>query len=93
MQSNRSSIIQPDFLMRMRFPIFSLACVAVAGLFALNGCKKSTPSTNEVVVWHWMTDRDAALQKLAAQYQKETGVQVRLELYAPSHPSLFLIPI
>jgi ABC-type glycerol-3-phosphate transport system substrate-binding protein len=31
-----------------------------------------------------MTDRDDALQSLADAYQKETGVKVRLELYAPS---------
>ncbi len=31
-----------------------------------------------------MTDREDALQKLAEKYQKETGIKVRLELYAPS---------
>src|ERR1039458_9839345 len=51
----------------------------------LFGCAKSeSPSSREVILWHWMTDREDALQKLADQYQKDTGVKVRLELYAPS---------
>jgi ABC-type glycerol-3-phosphate transport system substrate-binding protein len=31
-----------------------------------------------------MTDREDAFQQLAEQYQKETGIQIKLELYAPS---------
>lgn len=54
-------------------------------LSLLAGCS-SPPSSKkgEILVWHWMTDREESLQKLADQYQKETGIKVSLELYAPS---------
>jgi ABC-type glycerol-3-phosphate transport system substrate-binding protein len=49
------------------------------------GCsKKEAAPSKELTIWHWMTDRDDALQTLVDQYQKATGVKVRLELYAPS---------
>jgi ABC-type glycerol-3-phosphate transport system substrate-binding protein len=51
----------------------------------LSGCAKSeTPKKGELLVWHWLTDREDALQQLAEIYQKQTGIKVRLELYAPS---------
>jgi len=56
-----------------------------AALAALAGCTKSeAPHKGEVLIWHWMTDRDDALQQLADAYSKENGIKVRLELYAPS---------
>ena len=70
--------------MRIRAPLWGPFVVGIVGLAVLQGCAKSTPAANEVVVWHWMTDRDDALQKLAEDYQKSTGIHVRLELYAPS---------
>ncbi len=48
------------------------------------GCGKKSSTNNDLVIWHWLTDRDDALQKLAAEYKKQSGVSVRLELYAPS---------
>src|SRR5437660_1135960 len=60
---------------------------AVVGLSVLgaSGCgKPEGPRAGELLVWHWMTDREDALQQLADQYQKQSGVKVRLELYAPS---------
>ncbi len=49
------------------------------------GCAKEAPdSKNELVIWHWMTDREDTLQKLVDQYQKTSGIQIRMELYAPS---------
>jgi ABC-type glycerol-3-phosphate transport system substrate-binding protein len=38
----------------------------------------------DVVIWHWMTDRQDAFEKLTEQYFEETGVAVSFELYAPS---------
>ena len=60
--------------------------VVGSSLMALSmGCGRPESSrSNELLLWHWMTDREEALQQLADQYQKETGIKVRLELYAPS---------
>ena len=60
-----------------------LAAVLLVGLTACS--RKDTASApNTVLVWHWMTDREDALQVLADQYEKATGVKVKLELYGPS---------
>lgn len=50
------------------------------------GCSQqpAAPKKGELLMWHWMTDREDALQQLADRYQKETGIKVRMELYAPS---------
>ena len=52
-------------------------------LFA-SGCTLSSPPTNTITIWHWMTDRQDAFVKLAGQYEQQTGVKVNFELYAPS---------
>lgn len=62
--------------------IFSLcACVLLASLI---GCGKPQAPSNKILVWHWMTDRNDAFQKLALQYKELTGVEVVVELFAPS---------
>src|SRR5687767_6695776 len=70
----------------MRRPHQGIAFTLIfTALAAFTGCGKSdSPREGEVLLWHWLTDREEALQKLADAYQKETGVKVRLELYAPS---------
>lgn len=65
------------------FRIFRLL-VACTLLLPFASCAKSPASKADVVVWHWMTDRQAAFEKIAAQYEKETGVKVLFETYAPS---------
>ncbi|MBU1912680.1 MAG: extracellular solute-binding protein [Candidatus Omnitrophica bacterium] len=37
-----------------------------------------------IKVWHWMSDREDAFLELAEIYEKETGVKINFELYAPS---------
>lgn len=69
--------------MRLRAIPRILAASALAAVF-FTGCAKKVAPTNEIVVWHWLTDREDSLAKLAEQYEKQTGVHVRLELYAPS---------
>jgi ABC-type glycerol-3-phosphate transport system substrate-binding protein len=55
------------------------------GMALLGGCSKASgPQKGQILVWHWMTDREQALQDLADTYQKEKGIKVALELYAPS---------
>lgn len=67
----------------------SLARIAVATSFfafpLLFGCKsKDTSNSAQVVIWHWMTDRDEAFQQLSTKYKEETGKVVQFQLYAPS---------
>jgi len=51
----------------------------------LSGCAKTEgPKKGEVLLWHWLTDREDTLQQLADAYQKKTGLKIHLELYAPS---------
>ena len=45
------------------------------------GC--SQEKKNEIVIWHWMTDRNQAFQTLAQEYEKETGVKVKFEIFFP----------
>ena len=53
-------------------------------LLALAGCTQAPQPGNKLVLWHWMTDRNETFQKLAQEYQKETGVEVSIQLFAPS---------
>lgn len=61
-------------------PVF-LAFAAV--LFTGCGDKTAKPKA-DVVIWHWMTDRQEAFEHLAKQYYDETGVSVLFETYAPT---------
>jgi len=65
---------------------FLVALVAGSSLLlAITGCGvKKDSSKVTLSVWHWMTDREAALQELAKRYEAKTGVKVNFELYAPS---------
>ena len=77
--------------MRKIVPFFSFF-IGVIGLLALivMGCTKPKQDTSTVTVWHWMTDRNAAFEELAAQYEKETGVKVKIDLYPPARAA-FLV--
>jgi len=48
------------------------------------GCSQSPEPSNKLLLWHWMTDRNDALEKLAQEYQQQTGIEVDVELFAPS---------
>ena len=74
----------------MRIPKYgrSFAACILVGLGVLFGCaKKESETSKELVIWHWMTDREDTLQKLVDQYQQTTGIKIRMELYAPSDVS------
>ncbi len=62
--------------------IFSLCCCLL--LATLIGCGKTQAPSNKILVWHWMTDRNDTFQKLAKEYQQQTGIEVVVELFAPS---------
>ena len=68
--------------------VLKIFCLCMA-MFVVSGCsdKRTTDSEkNEdvVKVWHWMTDRQEAFEKLANDYFAQTGVKVVFENYAPS---------
>ena len=59
-----------------------LGAVVLFVLFSDGLNKGSDPDT--ITVWHWMTDRDDALQELAKRYKQQTGIKVKIDLFAPS---------
>ena len=62
-----------------------VSTLVIVGMISSFGCQQSSgPKKGELVIWHWMTDREDALADLAELYQKQTGLKVHLELYAPS---------
>jgi len=65
----------------MRKIIALCSCVL---LIAVAGCSQPQKPSNKIVLWHWMTDRNDTFQKLAQQYQQETGIEVSIQLFAPS---------
>ena len=64
------------------YVLWGIACALALGMGACT--QNEGPRKGEVLLWHWMTDRDDALQHLAEEFQKQTGIKMRLELYAPS---------
>ena len=64
-----------------RFLSIGLCC----GIIFVAGCGgQKSQGSNTIMVWHWMTDRQAVFVKLAEKYEQLTGVKVKFELYAPS---------
>ncbi len=60
-------------------------CLSLAVLLSpILSCSKKPEVKPDVDVWHWMTDRQDAFEKLADKYYKLTGVRVLFETYAPS---------
>ena len=61
---------------------FSVSLFLTLTLF---GCGDGTVGDKpDVLIWHWMTDRENAFLELAKRYKEETGIKVSFELYAPS---------
>ena len=56
----------------------------ILSLFLFMGCGVKPVDDKSIEVWHWMTDRHEAFQHLAAQYKLQTGINVNVELFAPS---------
>ena len=50
----------------------------------LIGCAQTKQDDNTITLWHWMTDRQKAFEELAKKYEQETGIKVKVDLYAPS---------
>ena len=62
--------------------VFTLYSCLVLVFFA--GCSQPAKPSNKIFLWHWMTDRNDTFQQLAQQYQKDTGIEVSIQLFAPS---------
>ncbi len=67
--------------MWMRGPLALYLALTLAGLA---GCAQSQKPDNKVLLWHWMTDRHDTFLQLAEKYKQETGVEVTIQLFAPS---------
>ena len=64
--------------------VLILLGTAILGI-AMSGCgRQKLVDANKVLIWHWMTDRDAAFKELARRYKTETGVTIEFQNYAPS---------
>ncbi|RLD18976.1 MAG: hypothetical protein DRI36_00010 [Caldiserica bacterium] len=57
--------------------------IFLISLFFITSCAKKTEE-REIVIWHWMTDREDAFSRLAQEFMVERGIKVKFELYAPS---------
>jgi len=68
--------------------ISGIIIVAVIGValfyWMFSGGGKKGAGPNTITVWHWMTDRDDAFQELAKKYEQQTGIKVKIDLFAPS---------
>ncbi len=61
-----------------------LLCLLCSLTLIFSGCSQTQKPSNKIVLWHWMTDRDETLKKLAAEYKTLTGIEIDVELFAPS---------
>jgi len=59
--------------------ILGIICCALL----LIGCTAKKQDPNTITLWHWMIDRDNAFQELAQKYEEQTGIKVKIELFAP----------
>jgi len=53
-------------------------------IWMFSGGGKKGSGADTITVWHWMTDRDDAFQTLAKRYEEQTGIKVKIDLFAPS---------
>jgi ABC-type glycerol-3-phosphate transport system substrate-binding protein len=69
--------------MRFRKGFFLLlSIILMTG--AMIGCGQRPGKKADILIWHWMTDRQGAFEELAGQYEDLTGLKVNFALYAPS---------
>ena len=71
-------------LMTVSFTQKLLTLCSCLMLVIFAGCAKAPAPSNKLILWHWMTDRNDTFQKFAQEYQKNTGIEVVVQLFAPS---------
>jgi len=64
--------------------ILRKAFLFILCLAAISACAQRRAASNTVTVWHWMTDRHDAFQELARRYEAQTGIKIKIDLFAPS---------
>ena len=74
--------------MDKKFCLFFMLSLFIVFLsVSLVSCSQNAQNKEQVKsikAWHWMSDREDAFLELAKRYEKEPGVRVNFELYAPS---------
>ncbi len=63
--------------------------IALSLVLTFSGCaaesqKKADLNANTITIWHWMSDRDDSFHELAKRFEGQTGIKVKIELFAPS---------
>jgi len=68
--------------------VLRIVIIAIIGValfyWMFSGGGKKGAGADTVTVWHWMTDRNDAFQELAKRYEQQTGIKVKIDLFAPS---------
>jgi ABC-type glycerol-3-phosphate transport system substrate-binding protein len=66
--------------------VFLRFFLLVIPVLFFSGCSGSSSQSSgkTITVWHWMTDRQPALEELARKYETQSGIKVSFELYAPT---------
>ena len=75
--------------------VLQMCFVFVIGMFGGCSGEKRNQQKADVVIWHWMTDRQDAFEKLALQYLEETGIDenLKMDLYVFPNPASDFINI
>ena len=48
------------------------------------GCApRQEAKKDQIIIWHWMTDRQGVFEELAKEYEYLTGIKVNFELFSP----------
>jgi len=59
--------------------------LVVIGFLIIAGCaREKAGGKEEIVIWHWMSDRQEAFDVLSSKYEDLTGIKAKFSLYAPS---------
>jgi raffinose/stachyose/melibiose transport system substrate-binding protein len=60
--------------------------ISLVFLLCLSGCvpRQEAGKRDQIVIWHWMTDRQEAFEELAKRYRYFSGRKVVFELFSPS---------
>jgi ABC-type glycerol-3-phosphate transport system substrate-binding protein len=66
--------------------ILAVVAVAVlAGMVMMTGCSKGSEDEQVTLTfWHWWGDQHPLMEKMAVQYEEETGVKIIMELIGNS---------